>query len=262
MERRERSPEVAGGARSCRGRVKFAQRLRRAGLAATIGLALASVPVAGAGPLAQVSLYHPGVITYYGFVAAPVIVRTSPSAHASAVEHLGTSTADGTSMLVEVIAETTSPGQQWVEIHMPVLPNSRTGWVPRSALYDLVPVRTWLIINTERLRATLIDSGRTVFSARIGIGKSSTPTPHGQFYVIDRLERLPGGGIYGPLAFGTSAKSSVLTDWPGGGVVGIHGTNEPQMIPGHPSHGCVRMRNADILRLGRLMPVGTPVTIE
>jgi lipoprotein-anchoring transpeptidase ErfK/SrfK len=80
--------------------------------------------------------------------------------------------------------------------------------------------------------------------------------------VRERL-RIPGGsGAYGPLAFGTSAYSPKLTDWPGGGAVGIHGTNEPQRVPGLPSHGCIRLRNKDILRLGRLMPVGTPVLVR
>lgn len=208
------------------------------------------------------SLYHPGVLTYYGYLEAPVLIRAAPSSRASVVERLGTSTPDGTSMVVEPIAETSVRGQTWFEIHMPVLPNWRVGWVPQAALSRLVPVRTWLIVNTERLRATLMESGRTLFSAPIGDGKSSTPTPHGSFYVIDRLEHLGYGGEYGPLAFGTSARSAVLTDWPGGGVVGIHGTNEPQLVPGHPSHGCIRMRNANIVRLGQLMPVGTPVTIK
>jgi lipoprotein-anchoring transpeptidase ErfK/SrfK len=54
----------------------------------------------------------------------------------------------------------------------------------------------------------------------------------------------------------------VLTDWPDGGFVGIHGTNEPELIPGAISHGCIRLRNVDILRLSRLMPVGTPLTIR
>ncbi len=217
---------------------------------------------AQATPSGQLGLYHPGVLSYYGFVEAPVIVRAAPSPRAGVVERLGTSTADGTSMLVEPIAEAVVGSRTWYEIHMPVLPNSRTGWIPQSALGTLGTVRTWLIVDTEHLRATLIRSGRTIFSAPIGIGKGSTPTPHGSFYVIDRLDGLAYGGEYGPLAFGTSAKSSVLTDWPGGGVVGIHGTNEPQLIPGHPSHGCIRMRDQDILRLGQLMPVGTPVTIE
>ena len=67
---------------------------------------------------------------------------------------------------------------------------------------------------------------------------------------------------YGPLAFGTSARSQFETDWPAGGFIGIHGTDQPGLIPGHISHGCIRLRNAAILRLGKLMPVGTPVTIR
>ena len=66
---------------------------------------------------------------------------------------------------------------------------------------------------------------------------------------------------YGPVAFGTSARSETLTDWPGGGFVGIHGTDRPDLLPGRVSHGCIRMRNDDIVELARLMPVGTPVTI-
>jgi len=231
-------------------------------------LALLSAPgVAADGAVGavggRVALYHPGVITYYGFLEQPVVVRSGPSNSSHRVLRLSTSTADGTSMVVEAIAMAPGPGnRRWLEIHMPILPNYRTGWVPASDVSRLVALRTWLIVDTEHLKLRLIESGRTIFSARIGIGARGTPTPRGNFYVIDRLTDLAAGGPYGPLAFGTSAKSATLTDWPGGGVVGIHGTNQPDLIPGRPSHGCIRLRNADILRLGRLMPVGTPVTIE
>ena len=67
--------------------------------------------------------------------------------------------------------------------------------------------------------------------------------------------------IYGPRAIGTSAYAPTLSDWPGGGVVGLHGTNQPGLIPGRPSHGCIRLRNRDILTLYRLAPKGTPVDI-
>ena len=67
---------------------------------------------------------------------------------------------------------------------------------------------------------------------------------------------------YGPRAFGLSARSAKLTDWPGGGFIGIHGTAYPGILPGRVSHGCVRMRNSAIMRLFRLMPIGTPVTIH
>jgi lipoprotein-anchoring transpeptidase ErfK/SrfK len=49
--------------------------------------------------------------------------------------------------------------------------------------------------------------------------------------------------------------------WPGGGVIGIHGTDQPQLIPGRPSHGCIRLRDVDIVRLWPLIEVGTPIEI-
>ena len=100
-----------------------------------------------------------------------------------------------------------------------------------------------------------------MFVARVGIGRPEYPTPGGRFYIRNRLTRY-SSPTYGPLAFGTSARSTVLTDWPAGGFVGIHGTDQPGLIPGRVSHGCIRMKNAKILALGRLMPVGTPVTVR
>jgi lipoprotein-anchoring transpeptidase ErfK/SrfK len=246
---------------------------RRLALGSALALlALSQAPAPGASAESSVkspkgtpaiSLYHPGVTSYYAFLEQAAVVRSQPDRVAQPVERLSTLTADGTSMLVEVLAQGVArDGSIWLEVHLPVLPNSLTGWLPRSTLGPLVAVHTWLIVDTKRLRATLIAKGRTVFSVPIGAGKGSTPTPHGSFYIIDRLISGEEGGVYGPLAFGTSAKSAVLTDWPGGGVVGIHGTDQPQLIPGRPSHGCIRMRNGDIARLGRLMPVGTPVTIR
>jgi lipoprotein-anchoring transpeptidase ErfK/SrfK len=141
-----------------------------------------------------------------------------------------------------------------------VRPNGTTGWVPASALSQLQPLSTWLRINTKTFTATLIKRGKTVWRARVGVGQSQWRTPVGQFYIRAKLANF-GGGVYGPLAYITSATSPTLTDWPGGGIVGVHGTNEPGLIPGRISHGCVRVRNADILKLNKLMPVGTPLTI-
>jgi lipoprotein-anchoring transpeptidase ErfK/SrfK len=132
--------------------------------------------------------------------------------------------------------------------------------VPRDALGPLHTVRTFLRVDKHRLRATLYRNGRRVWRAPVGVGKHGTETPGGRFYVRERLRVRSRGSLYGPLAFGTSAYSK-LSDWPGGGVIGIHGTNEPDLIPGRPSHGCIRLRNPDIVRLGKLMPIGTPVRI-
>jgi lipoprotein-anchoring transpeptidase ErfK/SrfK len=121
-------------------------------------------------------------------------------------------------------------------------------------------VDTQLEVDTHALTATLLRGGRVVFRAPVGIGRTEAPTPTGSFYVRNRLTRYRSP-FYGPVAFGTSARSS-LTDWPAGGFVGIHGTNRPDLVPGRISHGCIRLRNADIVALARLMPVGTPIEIR
>jgi lipoprotein-anchoring transpeptidase ErfK/SrfK len=117
-----------------------------------------------------------------------------------------------------------------------------------------------LRIDRERLRATLYRSGRAIWSAPVGMGRPADPTPSGLFYVTEKLTAI-GGPFYGPFALGTSAYAPTLSEWPGGGVVGIHGTDEPRLIPGRPSHGCVRLRNSDISRLWPLISVGTPIEI-
>jgi lipoprotein-anchoring transpeptidase ErfK/SrfK len=84
-------------------------------------------------------------------------------------------------------------------------------------------VHTQLVVDRSRLTATLFRDGRKVFAAPVGVGKATSPTPVGQFNVRERLSGF-GDPFYGPVAFGTSARSAVLTDWPDGGFVGIHGT--------------------------------------
>jgi lipoprotein-anchoring transpeptidase ErfK/SrfK len=195
-------------------------------------------------------------------VRRPAVARTRPSARAPRVAALGTRTPEGTRNLVRVLGRRAAPdGRLWVRVSLAVLPNGSTGWVPRRALGAYEEVTTRLVVDRRRLRATLYDRGRVVLRARIGVGAAAWPTPRGEFYVRNRLERYRSPA-YGPLAFGISARSETLTDWPAGGYVGIHGTNRPDLIPGRVSHGCIRLRNTDILRLGRLMPVGTPVRIR
>jgi L,D-transpeptidase catalytic domain len=199
--------------------------------------------------------------TRWAPVLRPTVARNEPSAKAAPVGQLSTITSDGTTNIVVADSEADVDGVTWVRIGLSVLPNDTEGWVPRSSLGGWSFVDTRLVIDRARFTATLYRAGRVIFRARVGVGAPGTPTPAGQFYVRDRLSGF-SSRIYGPLAFGTNARSPTLTDWPGGGVVGIHGTDQPALIPGRISHGCVRLTNAAILKLGMLMPIGTPVTIE
>jgi hypothetical protein len=199
--------------------------------------------------------------TRWAPVLRATVARSEPDPGAHAIVQLSTRTPEGTTNIVVVDAEKARGATLWARVELPVLPNGTPGWVPRSALggYEFVPTR--LVVDREHLVATLFRNGRAVFRAPIGIGEPQWPTPAGRFYVREKLTSF-ASPFYGPIAFGTNARSSVLTDWPGGGFIGIHGTDEPGLLPGRVSHGCIRLRNADILRLARLMPVGTPVTIE
>ncbi|MBC7459988.1 MAG: L,D-transpeptidase [Thermoleophilia bacterium] len=117
-----------------------------------------------------------------------------------------------------------------------------------------------LVVSRSRYRATLFDRGRVIWTSPIGVGAPSTPTPAGAFWVREKFRVTTLGGSFGPRAIGTS-NYSTLSDWPGGGVIGLHGTNEPDLIPGRPSHGCIRIPNQAITRLYDLLPIGTPITI-
>ena len=68
--------------------------------------------------------------------------------------------------------------------------------------------------------------------------------------------------MYGNYAYGLSAFSDALTDWAGGGIIGLHGTNDPSSIGDRKSHGCIRLYNWDIEKLVPILPLGTPVEIQ
>lgn len=200
-------------------------------------------------------------IARWAQVLRRAVVHTAPRTSARAVTRLDTMTTDGTHNIVLVLNQAdTNATQTWYRVRLPILPNNSTGWVQASALGPLFTVNTHLYVDRGHFRATLKRNGRTIFTSTVGVGRSIWPTPRGEFYVRDKLTNF-NDPFYGPVAFGTSARSATLTDWPGGGFVGVHGTNQPGILPGRVSHGCIRMPNAQILTLARLMPVGTPLTI-
>jgi lipoprotein-anchoring transpeptidase ErfK/SrfK len=200
-------------------------------------------------------------VASYASVRRAAVAHRAPAAASAAVGRVSTRTPEGTTNIVQVLGRREdADGRLWVRVALASLPNGRSGWLPREVLGGYASVDTHLVVDLSRLTATLWKAGRVVFRAPVGVGQPRWPTPPGRFYVRNRLTRY-AGPTYGPVAFGTSARSEHLTDWPGGGFIGIHGTDEPGLIPGRISHGCVRMRNRDILALAKLMPIGTPLTI-
>lgn len=187
-------------------------------------------------------------------------IRAAPSTTARTVAHLRLITEDGLPDTYLLLSRRRQGTQDWVELRIPGRPNGRTGWVPRDALGDFNTIHTSLLVERARHRVTVRNFGKVVATFPIGVGKSSTPTPAGRFWIREKFV-VKNAPAYGPRALGTSAYAPHLTDWPNGGVVGFHGTDEPGLVPGNPSHGCIRLHNADILKMYHLVPLGTPLRI-
>ena|SRR5215203_2292132 len=149
----------------------------------------------------------------------------------------------------------------WYRVRVPVKPNGTTGYV-RARSVNLRLVRSEIVVDLSARRLTVYRRGRANFSTTTAIGAPATPTPLGEFYVNQRFREADPNGPYGWAAIGISAFSEVLTQWPQGGPVAIHGTNRPALLGLPISNGCIRVSNAAIQRIWRLAPAGTPVLIR
>ena len=149
----------------------------------------------------------------------------------------------------------------WYRVLVPMKPNGTTGYI-RARAVNLRLVRSEIVIDLSGRRLTVYERGRASFSTTAAIGAPATPTPLGRFYINQRFREPDPNGPYGWAAIGISAFSEVLTGWPQGGPVAIHGTNRPSLLGLPVSNGCIRVSNAAIQRIWRLAPTGTPVLIR
>jgi hypothetical protein len=149
----------------------------------------------------------------------------------------------------------------WYRISVPGRPNGRTGWV-RAGSLELRPVAKRIVIYRGARKFEFWDGARLVRSGKVAVGAPGAETPLGLFYVTDKFDPAidPDWAVLGAFAFETSAYSK-LTDWPGGGIVGVHGTPWPNLLGQAVSHGCVRLANSDVEFLRNRVPLGTPVKI-
>jgi L,D-transpeptidase catalytic domain len=150
----------------------------------------------------------------------------------------------------------------WVRVFLPTRPNGSQGWVRRRAL-RVYTNGYRLVIRLRSHQLRLWRGERMLAKYPVAVGTRSTPTPRGLYYIVELLKPSSPNGTYGPFSFGLSAHSNVLKRFAGGdGRVGLHGTNQPGLIGSNVSHGCIRLRNAAVRRLAKILPLGTPVYIR
>ncbi len=206
----------------------------------------ASAPAATAYPRAGVIL------------SSRLAMRSAPSASSRLLGTLPQFRSDFRPTEILAVGEAKdTKGTPWLKISAPIRPNNRFGWI-RADLVDVHPILEKIVISRGARTLSLYDQGKLRLRTRVAVGRPGMETPLGSFYIQARFKATePALGAY---AFETSAYSK-LSDWPGGGVIGIHGTPLPQLLGKAVSHGCIRISNAAALTLKRLAPVGTPVTI-
>src|SRR5581483_8231671 len=152
-------------------------------------LALPAVGQAARGKRHEVKrqvLSHPGYTSTWAYLESATDAYASPSRHAHVLGYLGLTTQDGTSELLLEQQRVLVRGSWWVQVRLPLRPAGQIGWVPERVLGAPQTVHTYLVVSAEKTTLTLYRDGKVIFQTRVGTGKASTPTPHGQFYIRDR----------------------------------------------------------------------------
>lgn len=153
---------------------------------------------------------------------------------------------------------------EWLEVYLPIRPNGSTGWIRREQV-ELSEHRYRIELNLSDKRLVVFEGDEVLMDEPIGVGAEESPTPGGIYYLKELLSPPDPDGFYGPYAYGLSGFSDTEIDYNGGGgVIGIHGTDDASSVGRSVSHGCIRLTNGAIVRLVEEigLPLGTPVMIE
>jgi hypothetical protein len=225
-------------------------------VAAAIGCVF-SAPAGAAGP--RVPASQPLVVVLHAHVA-----RTRPSVHSGRIESLDAwRPLTRARTVLPVLGHATSrTGGSWLWVRLPGRPNGHRGWI--SAHRTRRTSTRWnLSVKLSTRRVTVYHGGRARRHFRAVIGKPSTPTPRGVFFIEEALA-LSSYEAGGPFALATSARSNVFQEFEGGpGQIGIHGTNGLTGTLGTAvSHGCIRLGTRVITWLARRIGAGVPLTIR
>ena len=191
-------------------------------------------------------------------VVTQVAARANPDPAAGVIRRLHQFRTDYRPQVVLATGQATgADGKTWFHVSLPMRPNGTMGWIPAAAV-ALQPTHIRIVVHRGLRRIEVFRGAKRLLSAKVAVGAPGRETPLGDFYVTARFH--PDDPFLGVFALETSAYSQ-LTEWPGGGVVGIHGTSMPWLLGQAVSHGCVRVSNATARALQRLVPLGTPISI-
>lgn len=155
-----------------------------------------------------------------------------------------------------------SEQNEMLPVMVPARPNGTTGWI-RSEDVILFPVERSVLVDLSERTLTVYHGTEVELTTKVAVGRSSNPTPTGEYFITDSVILSNPRGPWGPHAFGLSAFSDTITEFNGSdAVVGIHGTNAPKSIGSAASLGCIRVPNDVVQQLATILSAGVPVTIQ
>jgi lipoprotein-anchoring transpeptidase ErfK/SrfK len=152
-------------------------------------------------------------------------------------------------------------GNPWVHVRLPGRPTGHKGWILAS--HTRRSSTEWrIVVRRSTRRVTVYRDGRVERRFLAVVGKPSTPTPRGWFFIEEALSLSSQVG--GPFALATSARSNVLQEFDGGpGQIALHGTyglGDP--LGTAASHGCIRLSTRAITWLATRIGAGVPLTVS
>jgi hypothetical protein len=166
----------------------------------------------------------------------------------------------GQELWLPVVGRASADDEAWFRVLVPERPNGRDAWV-RAGDVEVRTVDDRVVVDLSTHTLVHHRGDRVVRRVEVAIGAPGTPTVPGRFFVWARVGYQDTAGPYGNYALGLSGFSEVLTEWPGGGRMAIHGTADPADIGWNVSHGCVRVFNPQMARLIDV-PMGATVVIR
>jgi lipoprotein-anchoring transpeptidase ErfK/SrfK len=212
-----------------------------------LALAHVTTPTTGAHPPALIATTKGG----------PLIVYDQPNG--KVVNLLSAKTDYG--LPRTVLATSSQPN--WLQVILPQKPNDTIGWI-KGADVTTTTTDYSMRISLAQHHLWLEKAGAPVVDTGVVIGKKETPTPTGLFYVTDPVDlQAQPNGPYGAFALGLSGYSNVLPSFDGGPPqIAVHGTPYPDQVGQDISNGCVRIPSPIAVQIAKVVPLGTPVTIQ
>lgn len=150
---------------------------------------------------------------------------------------------------------------EWLHVLLNRRPNGADGWIHSSEV-SLTPMPYHIEISLSSKQLVVYEGSEPILADCVGVGKGSTPTPTGQYFVAETWDLRGKGTVFGNFALALSAYSNVYEQFMGGnGQIAIHGTSNSANRGKAVSNGCIRVYNPVVGEVARIVPRGTPVII-